>query len=369
MTDPARASGRVAVITAGGTGGHLFPAQALAEALGARGWRVVLATDERTRAMAEGFPAERHLAIPSATLSGGIAARAGAVVTILRGVAHSRVVLKEIGPAVVIGFGGYPSLPIMIGALTQRRRTVIHEANAVLGRANGLLAPHVTAVARAFPTLLKATPAVLARAEVVGNPVRPEIRALAGLGYEPPTAFGPLRLLITGGSQGARLLSELPPAAIAALPEALRTRLEVVQQTRPESIELARRIYADALVEAEIAPFFRDMAGRLARAHLVIGRAGASTVSEIAVAGRPSILVPLKVALDDDQGQNARLLGEAGAAEVVREDALTLPGLAALLTALLEDPARLARMAAAAAAAATPDGAERLADLVERTAG
>jgi len=368
LTDTSLASRKIAVIAAGGTGGHLFPAQALAEVLRTRGWRIILATDDRTQSLAEGFPAEKRIAIRSATLRGGLASRVGAVLAILRGVLQARSVLAAIDPAVVVGFGGYPSLTTMIGAISQGRRTVVHEQNAVLGRANRLLAPRVTAVACAFPTLLKASPRVQARATVVGNPVRPEIRALADIAYEPPTATGALRLLVTGGSQGARLLSEMVPAAVAALPEALRLRLEVQQQTRPESLDGARRVYADALVKAEVAPFFRDMAGRLARAHLVIGRAGASTVGEIAVAGRPSILVPLKVALDDDQGQNARLLAEVGAAEVAREDELTQPALTAALAALLAKPQRLARMAAAARSAATPDAAERLADLVERTA-
>jgi UDP-N-acetylglucosamine--N-acetylmuramyl-(pentapeptide) pyrophosphoryl-undecaprenol N-acetylglucosamine transferase len=201
---------------------------------------------------------------------------------------------------------------------------------------------------------------------MVGNPVRPEIRALADQGYDAPD--GQIRLLITGGSQGARLLSELVPAALAALPEDLRHRLHVEQQTRPESMDLARTVYADALIDAELAPFFRDMAGRLARAHLVIGRAGASTVTELAVAGRPSILIPLGVALDDDQGQNARMLAEGGGAEVAREAGLTRELMTNALATLLANPPRLARMAAAARRLARPDAAERLADLVERTA-
>jgi UDP-N-acetylglucosamine--N-acetylmuramyl-(pentapeptide) pyrophosphoryl-undecaprenol N-acetylglucosamine transferase len=291
-------------------------------------------------------------------------ARAGR--TILRGVLQARASLRAIRPQVVVGFGGYPSVPALLAAVSRGQRTVIHEQNAVMGRANRLLAPRVTAVACAFPTLQKATPAVRARAVVVGNPVRPQIRALADLPYEPPA--GEFRLLVTGGSQGARLLSELIPVAVAGLPEAIRLRLKVQQQTRAESLESARRVYADALVAAEIAPFFRGMAERLAAAHLVIGRAGASTVCEIAVAGRPSILVPLKIALDDDQGQNARLLADAGAAEIVREDHLTAQSMTATLKALIEDPARLAAMAAAARQVATPDAADRLADLVEKTA-
>ncbi|MHB8528834.1 MAG: undecaprenyldiphospho-muramoylpentapeptide beta-N-acetylglucosaminyltransferase [Caulobacteraceae bacterium] len=362
-----RAAAKIAVIAAGGTGGHLFPAQALAEALIARGWRIVLATDERVEALSAAFPAERRIALAAATFRrGDPLGLARAAFILLRGVIQARAALKTIDPAVVVGFGGYPSLPALIGAITLGRRTVIHEQNAVCGRANRLLAPRVSAVACAFPGLLKASAEVQARAVVVGNPVRPEIRALAELPYDPPA--GQIRLLVTGGSQGARLLSELVPAAVAKLPEALRLRLEVQQQTRPESMDAARRIYADALVAAEIAPFFRGMAQRLAAAHLVIGRAGASTVSEIAVAGRPSILVPLKISLDDDQGRNAAVLAEAGAAEVALEDELTRPIMTAALKKLLTSPKRLARMAAAARTLARPDAADRLADLVEQTA-
>jgi UDP-N-acetylglucosamine--N-acetylmuramyl-(pentapeptide) pyrophosphoryl-undecaprenol N-acetylglucosamine transferase len=245
---------------------------------------------------------------------------------------------------------------------------VIHEQNAVMGRANRKLAGRVTTVACAFPTLLKAPAKVAGRAIVVGNPVRPPIRALAELPYVPPTAEGPLRLLITGGSQGARLLSELAPEAVAALPADLKRRLIVQQQTRQESMETARRIYRNAVIDAEIAPFFRDMASRLAAAHLVIGRAGAGSVCEFAVAGKPAILVPLAIALDDDQGQNAKLLADAGGAEIARENQLTVETLASALAKLLSNPARLARMAAASRSVAMPDAAERLADVVEQTA-
>ncbi|MGH6956179.1 MAG: undecaprenyldiphospho-muramoylpentapeptide beta-N-acetylglucosaminyltransferase [Caulobacteraceae bacterium] len=355
------------VLSAGGTGGHLFPAQALAEALILRGWRIVLATDERVRDLAASFPAERVIPLSAATFRPGDPRGMGrAGLAIVKGVMAARAELKALDPAVVVGFGGYPSLPALMAAISQGRRTLIHEQNAVMGRANRLLARHVSAVACAFPTLHKAPTSVEARAHRVGNPVRPPIRALFEHPYEPPA--GETRLLVTGGSQGARILSEAVPAAVAALPEALRRRLKVAQQARPETLERAREVYAAAGVAAEVAPFLDDMATRLGEAHLVIGRAGASTVCETAVAGRPSVLVPLKIALDDDQGQNARLLAEAGAAEVVREDQFSADALASLLQALLEDPARLARMAAAARSVATPDAADRLADLVEATA-
>jgi UDP-N-acetylglucosamine--N-acetylmuramyl-(pentapeptide) pyrophosphoryl-undecaprenol N-acetylglucosamine transferase len=364
LPDPA---GKLAVIAAGGTGGHLFPAQALAQALIARGWRIVLATDDRVRGLTDSFPAERRIPLSAATYRPGDPlgmARAG--LAILKGVLQARAELAELKPQVVVGFGGYPSLPALLAAISQGRRTVIHEQNAVMGRANRLLASRVTTVASAFPTLMKAPPAVQRRAVTVGNPVRPEVRALFDQPYVQPAIE--VRLLVTGGSQGARLLSELVPQAVAQLPQAVRAHLRVQQQTRAESIDGARRTYDLAGVEAEIAPFFSNMAERLAVAHLMIGRAGASTVCEIAVAGRPAILVPLKIALDDDQGQNARLLAEAGGAVVIREDALTAAGLAQVLESLIGDPARLAKMAAAAHVVGKPDAAEKLADLVERTA-
>jgi UDP-N-acetylglucosamine--N-acetylmuramyl-(pentapeptide) pyrophosphoryl-undecaprenol N-acetylglucosamine transferase len=360
---------KIAVVAAGGTGGHLFPAQALAEELIARGWRIVLASDQRAAAFAESFPAEERIGLSARTFRRGDPVSMGqAGVAIVRGVMQAREALARIDPGVVVGFGGYPSVPGLIAGITQGRPTVIHEQNAVMGRANRRLAAHVRAVACAFPVLQKAPARVARDAVVVGNPVRPEIRLLADLPYEPPSAEGPIRLLVTGGSQGARLLSELIPEAILKLPEDLRRRLSVQQQTRAESMENARRIYANAMVQAEVAPFFRDMAGRLRDAHLVIGRSGAGTVCELAVAGKPAILVPLAIALDDDQGQNARVLAEAGGAEVARESQLTVDTMAGALQKLLTNPERLARMAAGSRSVAKPDAAERLADLVERTA-
>jgi UDP-N-acetylglucosamine--N-acetylmuramyl-(pentapeptide) pyrophosphoryl-undecaprenol N-acetylglucosamine transferase len=362
-------SGKLAVIAAGGTGGHMFPAQALAEVLKSRGWRIVLATDERGALYADKFPCEERIALSAATAKAGDPVgmlKAGWEV--LQGVLQARKAFKTMDPAVVVGFGGYPSLPALLAATAQKRPTVIHEQNAVLGRVNRFMAGRVTEVACAFPTLELANPAVKARAHVVGSPVRPDIRALFESAYVQPDPDGPLHLLVTGGSQGARLLSELTPEAIKILPESIRARLVVQQQTRAESMDLARRAYADAMVKTEIAPFFRDMASRLGSAHLVVGRAGASTVCELAAAGKPSILIPLKIAADDHQTFNAKLLADAGAAAVCPEDELTVDSLAGALNALLKDPARLGRMAASAKAVAMPDAAESLADLVEKTA-
>ena len=284
---------------------------------------------------------------------------------ILAGRNHAAQAFAQLGPAVVVGFGGYPSLPALLAAGSQRIPTVIHEQNAVLGRVNRFLSGRVNLVASAFPTLERVSNTI--QAHVVGNPVRPDIAALYDKPY--PKIGGSIRLLVTGGSQGARLLSDVTPAAIAMLPEELRLRLKVEQQTRTESLSAARQTYAAAGVQAEVSPFFRNMAGRLGSAHMVIGRAGASTVCELAVSGRPSILVPLAIAADDHQRFNARLLADANASVIIAEHNFTPVNLAEALHALLSGEARLEAMAAAARSVAMPDAADRLADLVEQVAG
>nr|WP_313633468.1 undecaprenyldiphospho-muramoylpentapeptide beta-N-acetylglucosaminyltransferase [Brevundimonas naejangsanensis] len=358
---------KVCVVAAGGTGGHMFPAEALAREMAARGWRVVLATDKRGEQYAHAFPAEERLALDAATGSGPIGLmKAG--LAIMKGVGQAKAAFQRTGADVVVGFGGYPSAPALLAAVTTRRPTVIHEQNAVLGRTNRYLAPSVGVIAAAFPTLGRAPDKLKNRVQLVGNPVRPDIRALFDRAYAAPVEGGPIHVLVTGGSQGARILSETTPRALAALPEAIRNRLKVQQQSRPETLEAARQIYLDAGIQAEVAPFFRDMADRLSKAHLVIGRAGASTCSELAVAALPSVLIPLKIAMDDHQTLNARALAEAGAAKVIAEDDLTVDGLTTALTAILSDPAALAAMSAAARSVAIPDAAQRLADLVEQAA-
>ena len=359
---------KLAVVAAGGTGGHLFPAEALSRVLTERGWRIVLATDARGAAYAETFPAEERLALEAATFKmGDPVGMVGGGLRIAAGVSQARKAYRRLKPSVVVGFGGYPSLPALLAASASKTPTVIHEQNAVLGRVNRYIAGRANAVACAFPTLEKASRSVKAKAHVVGNPVRPEIRVLYDEPFQPP-GLGPIRILVTGGSQGARLLSECTPAAIAQLPEDLRFRLHVTQQTRPDSMAGARRIYGDALVECELSPFFRDMAGRLARSHLVIGRAGASTVSELAVVGRPSILVPLAIAMDDHQRLNARLLTDVGGAQAIPEKQLTPERLAEAILAFTSGADALLKAADAARSVAKPDAAERLADLVESVA-
>jgi UDP-N-acetylglucosamine--N-acetylmuramyl-(pentapeptide) pyrophosphoryl-undecaprenol N-acetylglucosamine transferase len=350
-------SQKLAVLAAGGTGGHLFPAEALARVLIDRGWRVVLATDRRGSDYAEGFPADERLALDAATFKMGdpVGMTRGGM-RVMTGVGQARRAFQRLRPAVVVGFGGYPSLPALLAAPSTRTPTVIHEQNAVLGRVNRYIAGRASAVACAFPTLEKASPRVKAK-----------IYALYDQPFRAP-GDGPIRILVTGGSQGARLLSEATPAAVARLPEDLRFRLHVTQQTRPDSMENARRIYGDAMVDCELSPFFRDMAGRLARSHLVIGRAGASTVCELAVAGRPSILVPLAIAMDDHQRFNAKLLSDVGAADVVLEKQLTPERLAAAILRFTSDMDTMTAAANAARSVARPEAAARLADLVESVA-
>ena len=357
---------KLCVVAAGGTGGHMFPAEALAREMTARGWRVVLATDHRGEQYAKAFPAEERLALDAATGSGPVALlKAG--LTILKGVQQARSAFDRLGADVVVGFGGYPSAPALVAAILQGRPTVIHEQNAVLGRTNRALSSRVRAVASSFPTLARASDDVKARTEVVGAPVRADIRALSDRIYATPSG-GPIRVLVTGGSQGARILSETAPRALAALPIDLRVRLRVQQQSRPETLASAEAVYREAGINAEVAPFFSDMADRLSAAHLVIGRAGASTCAELAVAAMPSVLIPLKIATDDHQRLNAKLLTDVGAAEVILEDVLTVERLRDVVAAILNDPARLPAMSRAARSVAIPDAAQRLADLVEATA-
>lgn len=358
---------KLCVVAAGGTGGHMFPAEALSRELAGRGWRIVLATDRRGEAYAQNFPAEERIALDAATGRGPIGmAKAGLAIT--RGVVQARSALKRLDAAVVVGFGGYPSAPALLAALSQGRPTLLHEQNAVLGRTNRWLSPYVGAVASSFPNLQKVPQGVGARVTLIGNPVRADIRALGKRAFVAPTGDGPIHVLVTGGSQGSRILSETVPQALAALPQALRTRLKVQQQSRPETLEAAHAVYARAGIEAEIAPFFSDMARRLSQAHLVIGRAGASTCSELAVAGLPSLLIPLKIAMDDHQRFNALSLVEAGGAEMVLEDEVTVERLSASMDAMLSDPARLSAMSAGARSAALPDAASDLTDMVEAVA-
>ncbi|MDN3566173.1 UDP-N-acetylglucosamine--N-acetylmuramyl-(pentapeptide) pyrophosphoryl-undecaprenol N-acetylglucosamine transferase [Paeniroseomonas aquatica] len=353
------------VIAAGGTGGHLFPAEALAAELLARGERVALMTDARSAAFeSNAFANAERFILRGSGLSGrGALSAARGAMALAAGTVQARGLLQRLGAAAVVGFGGYPSVPPLLAALTmfgRRPVTVLHEQNAILGRANRMLALRADVLALSYAVTGR-LPAG-ARVEVVGNPVRPALAALVGREY--PGTEGALRLLVLGGSLGARVFADVVPAAVAALPEALRQRLVVAQQCRAEDLNRVREAYAAANVPAELSPFFPDVAGRLANAHLVIARAGAGTVAELACAGRPSFLVPLPQAIDDHQKANARAIAEAGAAIVMPQAGFTPAALAGQLAAQLNDPGALARAAAAAARLAQPDAAKRLADLV-----
>ncbi|MDQ4059655.1 MAG: UDP-N-acetylglucosamine--N-acetylmuramyl-(pentapeptide) pyrophosphoryl-undecaprenol N-acetylglucosamine transferase, partial [Pseudomonadota bacterium] len=281
-----------------------------------------------------------------------------------QGVLLARRLIRRIRPRVVIGFGGYPTVPPLLAAALAGMPTAIHEQNAVMGRANRLLAPRVLQIATGFATAQRLGRRLAAKAVHVGNPVRPAVLAVAGEAYRALEADGPMRLLVFGGSQGARVMSEVVPQALARLDPALRARLRVVQQARSEDLDQVRRLYAGHGIKAELAPFFADLPERLAAAHLVISRAGASTVAELAAVGRPAILVPLPHALDQDQRFNAEALAGVGGAIVRLQDGFTPEWLAAELTGLFSNPGRLSVMAAAARTIGTPDAAERLADLV-----
>lgn len=352
------------VIAAGGTGGHFFPAEALASELLARGQRIALMTDARTAVTSGVFAGHEQHVIQGAGIAGrGLRRGAGAVLALARGVLQARSILRRIDPAVVVGFGGYPSVAPVLAARSLRRRipVVLHEQNAVLGRANRFLAGRATALALSF-AVTERVPASAAMV-VTGNPVRPAIAALAGAAYVPPADA--VRLLVLGGSLGARVFSDVVPAAVALLSAELRARLSIVQQCRVEDLERARVAYAACGVAAELASFFPDVADRLAAAHLVISRAGASSVAELAVVGRPAILVPLRGAIDDHQSANARALVAARGASMIAQRDMTPATLAERLTLLLDEPDMLAHAARAAATIGQADAAARLADLVE----
>jgi UDP-N-acetylglucosamine--N-acetylmuramyl-(pentapeptide) pyrophosphoryl-undecaprenol N-acetylglucosamine transferase len=358
------------LLAAGGTGGHLFPAEALARVLEGRDLRVELVTDSRALAYTGSFPAAAIHAVHAATPTGGSPlAKARALLTLGRGTWQARQLIARIRPSVIVGFGGYPTVPPMLAGSFGRFPVILHEQNAVMGRANAFLARRATAIATGFAALGRASAAVLAKSTHTGNPVRAAVLAAAHIPF-PAMDDGKLRLLVTGGSQGARVMGDVVPLAIARLPKPLRDRLVVTQQARGEDEARVRAAYADCGVEAEVAPFFADLPARIAAAHLVIGRAGASTVSELAVIGRPSLLVPFPFALDQDQAANARVLESTGAALVIAQSAFDPAWLAAELTRIMVDPAGiLGPQAERAQRVGLPDAAERLADVVMRIAG
>ena len=358
---------RRALFAAGGTGGHIFPARATAGELVERGWRVRLVTDARGRNHADDFPGEPPVVIEAASPFQKNPLRAvKALFSLAKGYGATRALMADFKPDVVAGFGGYPAFPALAAARLAGTPFVIHEQNAVLGRVNRVFAGSAFAVASGFDRLDRLKPG--ARHEVTGNPLRaPILEAVSA--YVPPEPDGEIRLLVIGGSLGARLLSLTVPEALSRLPEGIRRRLRVVQQTREESLPQARAIYEAAGIKAELSPFFSDMGALYQDAHLVISRAGASSVSEIAALGRPAIFVPLAIAMDDHQSANALSLLDAGAVTVIGEADFTADALSARLETALSDSEALAAQAEAARRAGRLDAHIRLADLMTAAFG
>jgi UDP-N-acetylglucosamine--N-acetylmuramyl-(pentapeptide) pyrophosphoryl-undecaprenol N-acetylglucosamine transferase len=354
------------LVAAGGTGGHLFPAFALAQELGRRGIAVDLATDVRGDRYGTDFPARNVYQVPSATPQHwSPAALAGLAYTLSRGVARAHKLLGTLRPAAVIGFGGYPTFPPLVAARLRGIPTVVHEQNAVLGRANRMLAKGVTAIATSFEPTKFLDGRLRSKARLTGNPVRDSVVAAAAVPYRVPEPGGRFMLVVFGGSQGARFFSDTVPPALAALPEAARRRLSVVQQARAEDVERVKSDYESAGIAAEVAAFFKDLPARMASSHLVIARAGASTVAELTVIGRPSILVPLPHSLDNDQLLNATRLAESGASWCIEQKERSPGGLAREIERLASDSVGLSRAATAARSKGHADAVKRLADLVE----
>ncbi|MCO6185645.1 undecaprenyldiphospho-muramoylpentapeptide beta-N-acetylglucosaminyltransferase [Rhizobium sp. L1K21] len=354
----------IVMLAAGGTGGHLFPAEALCHTLKARGYEVHLVTDERAERYAGKFPADAMHIVASATIGSKSPVKiARALWTLGRGILSARRLMKRIKPVGVIGFGGYPTVPPLMAASNLGIPTAIHEQNAVMGRANRMLAGRVDAIAGGF--LPEREGEFAAKTVTTGNPVRPAVIKAAEQPYAAAPAEGPFNLVVFGGSQGAQFFASAIPSAICLLDDADAKRLNVTQQARPEDREDVEAAYGRLGLKAEISPFFADMAERIAAAHLVICRSGASTVSEISVIGRPALFVPYPFALDHDQAANAAMLVAKGGGEVVEQKALSNERLAEILRAALHEPERLAAMAAAAKTAGKPDAASLLADLVE----
>ncbi len=330
----------------------------------ARGRAVALVTDRRGQSFGDRVPGVVTHRIRAGRFDAGLLGKVVGVAELVFGTAQAALKLRALSPAAVIGFGGYPSVPTVLAAARLGIPSLIHEQNALLGRANRFLAPRVRRIALSFAATAGLSPAERARARETGNPVRPAIAAQRERAYDAPTADGPIELVVTGGSQGARIFSVIVPAALARLPAPLRARIRLSQQARPEDIAAVRTAYASGGVAAELASFFEDVPARLAGAQLVIARAGASTVAELTVIGRPALLIPYPHAADDHQSANARAFADAGAGWAMAQTDFTADGLARFLTETLAAPDRLAEAAEAAKALGRPLAARSLADLV-----
>lgn len=366
-SDPGQMAAKLLTIAAGGTGGHLFPAQALAEEMLSRGWRVNLSTDERGAQYADCFPEAVAVEVVSAGTfaRGGLVTKLAVPFRILGGWLSAWTRMRKDRPAVVVGFGGYPALPAMLAAILSRTPTLIHEQNGVLGRVNQLLAKHVDIVACGmWPTELPGS----VKGTFIGNPVRSAILERAGSEYIVPGDW-PMSVLAMGGSQGSRILSQIIPAAMALLPQDMKDRLNVAQQARVEDHDDTVAAYLAAGVMAEVKPFFDDVPLRMSKCQLVITRSGASTVADISTIGRPSILIPLAIAIRDEQAVNAKCLSSVGAAIVLKESELNAEALSGYIHTVLSDDEGATQMATAALTQGKPEAASNLADLVSGLAG
>jgi UDP-N-acetylglucosamine--N-acetylmuramyl-(pentapeptide) pyrophosphoryl-undecaprenol N-acetylglucosamine transferase len=354
------------VLAAGGTGGHMVPAHALAAELKSRAHGVLLITDERGTRFPGLFEDVPVHVLPAGRIGGGPIGWLRAAGSVLKGRSEAKALYREHTPDAVVGFGGYPAFPSLLAASSRRIPTVLHEQNAVLGRVNRLLAAEAAAIATAYEQVDRLKSRYKDKTVLVGNPVREEVARLGELPYPPFDEIAPLKILVTGGSQGASVLSEVVPEGLGMLHQSLRHRLQVVQQCRPDDIERVRKQYADLGIPAELLTYIEDMPDKLADAHLFIGRAGASTIAELTAAGRPAILIPYPSATDDHQTANAREMTKAGGARTIQQDNFTPEVLARQIEAMAQDPIALNNAAARALSVGRPHAARDLADLVER---
>lgn len=354
------------VLAAGGTGGHMIPAHALAAELGSRGHGVLLITDERGARFPGLFKNVPVHILPAGRLGGGPVGWLKAASSVLKGRAESKRIYREHRPDAVVGFGGYPAFPSLLAASAMKIPTVLHEQNAVMGRVNRLLAGEAEAVGVAYDEIDRLKPKYKAKTVLVGNPVREEIARLGEMPFPPFDEIAPLKILVTGGSQGAAILSYVVPEGLGMLEPSLRRRLQVVQQCRPDDIERVRSQFAALGIPAELTTYIEDMAAKLGDCHLMIGRAGASTIAELTAAGRPAILIPFAAATDDHQTANAREMVKAGGARAIRQENFTPDVLARQIEALAMDPVAMNNAAARALSVGRPHAARDLADLVER---
>jgi UDP-N-acetylglucosamine--N-acetylmuramyl-(pentapeptide) pyrophosphoryl-undecaprenol N-acetylglucosamine transferase len=357
------------VLAAGGTGGHMVPAHALAAELRSRGHGVLLITDERGArfpGLFEGVPV--HI-LPAGRLGGGPIAWLKALNSVVKGRAEAKRLYRDHRPDAVVGFGGYPAFPSLLAASAMRIPTVLHEQNAVLGRVNRLLAGEAEAIGTAYENVDRLKPKYKSRTVIVGNPVRESVARLGELPFPAFDEFAPLKILVTGGSQGATILGKVVPEGLGLLQPSLRRRLQVVQQCRPDDIERIRGRYAQLGIPAELTTYIEDMPARLGEAHLVVGRAGASTIAELGAAGRPAIFIPFPAATNDHQTANAREITAAGGARTIQQNDFTPDVLARQIEALAMDPIALNNAAARALSVGRPHAARDLADLIERVGG